>query len=145
MNKGSRVSLFLLRLALGVLFFYAGITKVLNPQWSAAGYLKASKTLPGLYAWLAAPQNIGWVNFLNEWGLTLLGLSLFFGILVRFSAPLAALMMALYFLPILNFPYVGEHYFLVDDHIVFILGLALLYFGRAGEYLGLDKFLRFRR
>ncbi len=134
-----------MRLALGVLFFYAGVTKILNPQWSAAGYLKASKTLPGLYAWLASSQNIGWVNFLNEWGLTLIGLSLFFGLLVRFSAPLGALMMALYFLPILNFPYVGEHYFLVDDHIIFILGLALLYFGRAGEYLGLDKFLRFRR
>ncbi len=140
-----RVSLLLMRLGLGVLFFYAGITKVLNPKWTAAGYLQGAQTFRGFYAWLASPANIGWVNFMNEWGLTLLGLSLFFGLLVRFSAPLGALIMALYYLPSLNFPYVGQHYFLVDEHVIFILCLALLYFTRAGEYFGLDKYVRFRR
>ncbi len=145
MNRGMRYSVLLLRIALGVLFFYAGIVKILNPQWTAAGYLKGAQTLSGFFAWLASPQNIGWINFLNEWGLTLLGLSLLTGLLVRYAASLGALLMILYYLPTLHFPYVGTLYYLVDEHIVFILCLAILYFARAGEYYGLDKIVRFRR
>ena len=62
------ISVFLLRVGLGSLFFYAGITKVMNPDWSAAGYLANAKTFPSLYQWLASAGNIGWVNFVNEWG-----------------------------------------------------------------------------
>lgn len=43
------ISLLLLRATLGWLFFYAGLTKVLNPAWSAAGYLNGAKTLPDFY------------------------------------------------------------------------------------------------
>ena len=145
MNRGLKISVLLLRLALGVLYFYAGLVKVLDPKWSAAGYLKSAQTWHGFYAWLAAPANIGWVNFINEWALTLLGLALLLGLGVRLAAPLGALLMLLFYVPILHFPYVGTNFYLVDEHVVFILCLSILYFTRAGEYFGLDKYIRFRR
>lgn len=141
MHKGQRLALFLLRVALGWLFLYAGITKILNPAWSAAGYLGNAKTFGGFYAWLASPANMGWVNFINEWGLTLLGVSLIIGIGVRLSSILGALMMLLYYFPILKFPMVGTHSYLVDEHIIY--ALVLLFFANvhAGRAFGIDHFL----
>lgn len=138
MNKKSKVFMVILRLALGVLFFYAGITKVLNPAWSAAGYLKGAKTFPELYNMLLQPNIIPAINFINEWGLTLLGVSLLLGIAVRLSSFLGAVMMLLYYFPILAFPLVGEHGFLVDEHIVYASALLLLGSLRAGRVWGLE-------
>lgn len=140
MNKRTRVVLFLTRISLGGIFFYAGITKVFNPEWSSAGYLSSAKTFPGFYNWLALSTNIGWVNFLNEWGLTLIGAALILGIFTRYAAYAGVLIMALYYFPILSFPYVGDHSFIVDDHVVYALTLLLLAFLGAGKYWGLDTF-----
>ena len=76
MSQSAKYSIFALRIALGWLFLYAGATKIFNPEWSAAGYLKIAKTLPALYQWLANSSNIGWGNFINRWGLALIGVSL---------------------------------------------------------------------
>lgn len=124
---------------MGWLMFYAGITKVLNPSWSAVGYLKGAKTFAGFYNWLLTPNVLPVVNFINEWGLTLLGVSLILGIFVRLSSVLGAVLMILYYLPILDFPYVGEHSYLVDEHIIY--ALVLLYFAvvRAGRVMGLEN------
>ena len=139
MTKSQKLFLFLARIALGWLFFYAGITKVLNPNWSAAGYLRGVKTFTGFYDWLLTPTILPTVNFINEWGLTLLGVSLILGIFVRLSSVLGAALMILYYLPILDFPYVGEHSYLVDEHIIY--ALTLLYFAavRAGRVMGLEN------
>ena len=132
------ISLFLLRISLGWLFFYAGITKVLDPEWSAVGYLKGAKTLSGFYQWLSSPELITITNFLNEWGLTLIGISLIIGLGVRLSALLGAFMMLLYYFPVLQFPYVGEHSFLIDDHIIYALALLVLMATNAGKIWGLE-------
>lgn len=139
MKGQERIYIFLLRISLGVLFFYAGITKVLNPNWSAAGYLKGAKTFSEFYNFLLDPNILPIINFVNEWGLTLLGLSLVLGIFVRLSSWLGALLMLLYYIPVLNFPYVGTNSFLVDQHIIFILVLLLLGSARAGRFLGLEN------
>ncbi len=123
---------------MGWLMFYAGITKVLNPQWSAAGYLTAAKTFPTLFQWFASPEILPVINLINEWGLTFLGVSLILGIFVRFSSLLGAALMLLYYFPVLEFPYVA-HSWLVDEHIIY--ALALLFFAavRAGRTWGLDS------
>ena len=79
----------------------------MNPNWSAAGYLNNAKTFPGLYQWFASAGNIGWINFVNEWGLTLVGAALIFGLLVRWASIGGIFLMILYYLPILQFPIVG--------------------------------------
>jgi thiosulfate dehydrogenase (quinone) large subunit len=138
MTNTQKLSLFLLRISLGGLFLYAGLTKVINPQWTSAGYLKGAKAFGGFYAWLASPGMIGLVDFMNEWGLTLLGISLLLGIGVRLSAVLGMALMLLYYIP-LGFPYPNTHAFIVDEHIVYIFGLAVLAAFRAGRVWGLEE------
>lgn len=137
--KEQRIFAFLLRVALGILFFYAGITKLMNPNWSAAGYLKGAKTFPEFYQFLTSPDVIPVINFINEWSLTLLGVSLLLGIFVRLSSWFGALLMLLYYLPILKFPFIGTHSFLVDEHIIYIFSLLLLGSLRSGRFWGLEK------
>ncbi|MDO8581623.1 MAG: DoxX family protein [bacterium] len=139
MSKSQKISLLLVRLALGWLFLYAGITKLINPEWSAAGFLNNAKTFTGLFQWFASPANIGWINFVNEWGLTLLGISLILGIGVRFSSVLGALLMVLYYLPRLQFPHPDANSFIVDQHIIFIFVLIFFATVRAGRVYGLES------
>ncbi len=142
MSREQKVLLLILRLALGWLFFYAGVTKIVNPEWTAKGYLEHASSLSFLYSWLATPAMLGFVNFINEWGLALLGVSLILGVLVRVSTILGAGLMLLYYLPILKFPYVGDHSYLIDEHIIYVLVLLYIYAVDAGKYFGLDKFFR---
>jgi thiosulfate dehydrogenase [quinone] large subunit len=124
---------------MGWLMFYAGITKVLNPEWSAAGYLKGAKTFAGFYQWLTSPGLLPIVNFVNEWGLTLLGISLILGIGVRLSSILGAVLMLLYYFPVFDFPYPNPHSFIVDDHIIYAVVLLLFASLRAGRTWGLEN------
>ena len=139
MTQTQKISLFLLRIGMGWLMFYAGITKVLNPAWSAQGYLKGAKTFPGFYQWLLQPDVLPIINFINEWGLTLLGVSLILGIGVRLSSIFGAVLMLLYYFPILDFPYPNPHSYVVDEHIVYALVLLLLAGLRAGRIWGLEN------
>lgn len=139
MKFSQKVVLTVLRVATGWFFLYAGITKVLDPTWSAEGYLSGAQTFSNLYGWLALPSNIGWVNFLNEWGLTLIGAALILGICVRWAAYAGVLLMLLYWFPVLNFPYVGDHSYVVDDHIIYTLVLFVLAYFNAGRYWGIDS------
>ena len=139
MSQFQKISLFLLRISIGWMFFYAGITKVINPEWSAQGYLKGAKTFVGFYQWLVTPGMLPVVNFVNEWGLTLLGVSLILGIGVRLSSILGAVLMLLYYFPILDFPYPNPNSFLVDQHIIFIFVLILFASLRAGRIWGLEN------
>jgi len=127
---------------LGVLFLYAGMKQVLNPNWSAAGYLNSAKTFPELYHWLASAVNIDWINFVNEWGLTLLGVALILGLFVRWASLGGIFLMGLYYFVILQFPYVGANSFLVDEHIIFISVFLVLITSNAGTLWGLDFLLQ---
>jgi thiosulfate dehydrogenase [quinone] large subunit len=133
------ISLLLLRLSLGTLFFYAGIAKVFDPSWSAAGYLSAAKTFPSFFRWFASPDTLPLTNVLNEWGLTLIGLSLLLGVFVRISSLTGALLMLLYYFPILDGLYPNPHSFIVDEHIIYFSALLLLAAFRAGRVFGLEK------
>ena len=140
-----KFTLILLRLSLGWMMFWAGITKILDPSWSAAGYLTTAKTFPGFFAWLTQPDILPVVNLVNEWGLTLLGISLILGLGVRLSSILGSILMLLYYLPIVQFPYPNPHSYIVDEHVIYIV--ILLYFAaiRAGRTWGLENFFpRFR-
>lgn len=141
MKTPKSIALFLLRISFGWLFLYAGISKALNPEWTAAGFLGGSQSLEWFYEWFASSSNIGWVNFLNIWGQIMIGLSLLSGTLVRISSFFGIIMMVLYYFPTLDFPYAGAHGYLVDDHVIYALALAVLIKFHAGKYLGVDQIL----
>ncbi len=140
MEKIQKISLLLLRVSLGWVFFYAGITKVLNPAWSAAGYLSSAKTFPNFFQWLTNPNILPFTNFINEWGLTLLGASLILGVGMKLSTILGAILMLLYYFPILEFPHIPEaHAYIVDEHIVYAITLIVLGKMRAGKIYSLES------
>lgn len=139
MNQYQKTTVVLLRICLGWLFFYSGITKVLNPDWSAAGYLQGAKTLAPIYQWLLQPDILPVVNFLNEWGQLVLGIALLLGVFVRLGGILGIALMLLYYLPVLEFPYIGKNAFIVDEHIVYAVALLLLAAFQAGRIWGLEN------
>jgi thiosulfate dehydrogenase (quinone) large subunit len=126
-----------MRLALGWFYIYAGVTKILDPNWDASFYLKGAKIGAGFYSMLLSPGVLPIVNFVNAWGLTLLGISLVLGLLVRYSAPLGMVLMALYYIP-LGIIHPDAHSFIVDDHIIYITALFVLFANNAGRYWGID-------
>lgn len=141
MSKPRLASVFILRVLMGWMYLYVGIGDVLDPKFSAAGYIKSAKSFVWLYEWFLNPQVLPIVEFMVKWGLLLLGLSLVLGLLVRLSSYLGMALMFLFYLPILNFPLVGQHAFLVDEHIIYMAGLLVLASFRAGHIWGLDRWL----
>ena len=96
---GQPKAFILIRLFAGFCMFGAGLEKATNQWWnhshtafSAAGYLMGLKSADGggaFSGWLvslAAPGNIGAVNFLVVAGELGIGLALIIGIVVRFAA-----------------------------------------------------------
>lgn len=139
MTRYQTIALAALRLMLGWVMFYAGVVKIINPAWSAAGYLQNAKIFSGFFQWLASPSLLPAVNWLNEWGLTLLGVSIILGVFVRLSSLLGAGLILLYYFPVLEFPYIKPHSFIIDDHIIYAVAFLLLAAFRAGRYWGLEN------
>src|SRR3990167_6726855 len=124
MVSTAKVPIFLLRLGIGWVFLYAGWSKVVTyftpeKDFTAAGFLKGLEgPFANFFSGLAG--NI-LVDYLNAYGLLLIGIALILGVLVRWSAFWGIVLMALYYLA--GFP--PEHAFVVDDHIVYILVLIV--------------------
>ena len=138
LDRSEKKFLAALRIALGWVFLYAGLSHLTTAGWSAKGYLMGAKTFPAFYHWLASDAILPVVNFLNVWGLTLIGLSLVVGLCVRLSSLFGALLMVLYYFPALQFPKIGTTAYLVDEHIVYALALLVFASARAGRTWGLD-------
>ena len=140
MSTTSRNLLFLLRLCLAWVFLYAASHQVLVPGWSATGFLNSTKTFHPLFALFTGPVMAPIVSFLVEYGHLLIGLSLLVGLAVRVSAGFGILLMLLYWMAHMDFPYISNaNNFIIDEHIIYALVLGLLIVTRAGHFLGLDS------
>ncbi|HXK60657.1 MAG TPA: DoxX family protein [Acidobacteriota bacterium] len=141
------IGLVVMRVLIGWHFLYEGVAKLLDPNWSAAGYLNAAKgPMADTFKWMAStPDILEWVNFLNIWGLTLVGLFLILGLLTRYVAIAGAFMVLLYYLA--NPPFIGYFssvptegsYLLVNKNLVEIAALFVIAVTHSGRYAGLDR------
>ena len=132
-----KISVFLLRLAMGILFIYSAITKFMDPQWTAATYITDAHTFHSMYQWMIAPERIGIINLLSKWGELLIGISLITGMTVRIASVSGIIMMLLYYFPVLQFPYAGQHGYIVDEHIIYALMFFFFLQVNASDYFGL--------
>ncbi len=142
-------SLVILRLAIGWHFLYEGITKVLNPDWSSLGYLMDSGGLfQGLFqsiAGNAALLNV--MDFLNVWGLILVGAGLIVGLFTRVAAIGGIALLALYYLshpPLIGVEYAipsEGNYLWVNKNLIELLALWVLILFPTWREIGLDRFL----
>ena len=136
-----------LRILIGWHFLYEGISKLLSPEWSAKFYLLGSKWIfAGLFNWMASsPTVLNVVDFLNVWGLILIGLSLLIGLFVRWSSLAGATLLLFYFLaypPIFGYTLgvVAEgNYQWVDKNLIELFILIVFVFLPAEFFFGADR------
>ena len=89
----------IIRVAIGWHFLYEGCIKLFAGNWSAGPFLNNSQSfLSGFYHWLAASSGrLAVIDFLNVWGLVLIGLALFLGVFIRWASLAGVLLLALYY------------------------------------------------
>jgi thiosulfate dehydrogenase [quinone] large subunit len=157
-DRAHQVGVAVLRIAVGVIFLWAGLEKVLGagPEgWSAAGFLQfgtggslgwpfvsgevAEGTVfnPTQGIWVDLAGNdaaLSIINFLVPWGQIGIGVGLILGLLTRFSATMGTLMMLFFFLAAWDFAF-G----IVNQHLTYALVTAFLGYIGAGNYMGLDR------
>ena len=77
-SKYQLMSLVILRLAIGWHFLYEGLVKLSNPHWTSFSYLMDSKGIfKNFFESLADNEGVlSVVDFLNIWGLILIGIAL---------------------------------------------------------------------
>lgn len=147
----TKLSVTVLRMAIGWHFLYEGISKLIVKDWTAYSYL-ANSTGPfsGFYHWIAQTQGVlNVVDILNEYGLLLIGLALFTGILTRVAAGAGALLLALYYFA---YPPFGDslfsmsegHLFIVDKNFIECAALLFILFFREKGY-GIDTLILYFR
>ncbi len=141
-TTAERTLIFLLRMAMAWTFLYAASHQVFEPGWSATGFLAHTKTFHGLFVLFTGPVMGPIVSFLVEYGHLLIGLSLLVGLATRASSIAAILLMILYWMAHMDFPFISNtNNFLVDEHIVYALVLGLLIVKHAGHVWGLDGWM----
>jgi thiosulfate dehydrogenase (quinone) large subunit len=115
-----------LRMLIGWHFLYEGIAKITNPYWTAAGYLAEAKGF--LKQWAvnvaASPTAVTVVDYLNEYGLVLIGLGLLVGICTRFSMLTGIVLLALYYIVAPPFP--GYSYAMPSEGSYIVVNKVLI-------------------
>jgi thiosulfate dehydrogenase (quinone) large subunit len=146
-SRGQLTTLVILRMLIGWHLLYEGIVKLWNPNWSASGYLLDSKGLfSGLFFAMAGnPSVMKVVDFLNVWGLILVGLSLILGIFTRPAIIGGIVLLSLYYLshpPLIGVKYAlpsEGSYLLVNKNLIEIFALAVLLVFPTSRIIGIDR------
>ena len=143
------VSLSLLRILVGWHLLYEGMAKLANSNWTSAAYLLDSKWLfSGIAEWIVTnPGLLSFVDTLNMWGLTLIGLSLMFGLMSRWGSVAGACLLVVYYLfhpPLVGLEYSKPpegSYLIVDKNLVEACALFVLAMFPTSHITGLDRFI----
>lgn len=126
-------TVFLLRLALGLLFLFAAWSKLGAESWTAAAYL--TNASGPFTVWFQSLAGNVIVDFLNMYGQLLIGLALVFGFLVRPASFFGAILMLLYYFA--QFDQNTAHG-LIEEHLIYLFIFLLLLSGGFGHVWGLD-------
>ena len=138
-----------LRILIGWHFLYEGLAKLTNPYWSSAGYLsQAQWWFDGTFLNIgASPSALAVVDFLNIWGLILIGLGLTLGCLARHAAIAGVVLLALYYIaapPFVNFAYSMPSegsYLVVNKVLIELVALLAIVAFTTSKVFGLDRFI----
>jgi len=159
-KKELQITLGILRLALGFIFIWAFFDKLLglgfstcfDPQTKTINFLCDQAWIKGgspTFGFLKFGTKGPFANFfqslagniLVDWlfmlGLLGVGLGLMLGIFMKLSTFFGGLMLALMYIAGFLPP---EHNPLINEHIIYIIVMILLFITESGKYLGLAKF-----
>lgn len=126
-----KILITIIRIAIGWHLLYEGCVKLLAGNWSAESYLNGTQSfLSGFFHWLAAsPERLVIIDFMNIWGLILIGLALFLGVCNRLAAIAGTFLLMLYYLA---YPPVGISMLIGEGNVyiinqLFIEAMVLLF------------------
>ncbi len=139
----------ILRVAIGWHFLFEGLAKLANPNWSSSLYLMESKWLfSGFFHWLIANNTtLQITDFLNIWGLILIGVFLFTGLFTRYASIAGAFLLMLYY--VANPPFVSStipsqsHFYLLNYNLIEAVVLIVLASFREDAFWGLQRLISF--
>uniref|UniRef100_UPI003217E7B8 DoxX family protein n=1 Tax=uncultured Draconibacterium sp. TaxID=1573823 RepID=UPI003217E7B8 len=143
-----------LRFLIGWHLLYEGLSKLLNPNWSSAGFLSESKwVLQGMAEWITGNSHVLAVaDLLNTWGLIVIGIGLIVGLYARTAAFVGAGLLLVYYLN--NPPLIGleysipneGNYLVVSKTLIEAVTLFLLAVFPTSQFVGLDTLrINFRK
>ena len=148
-NKCQLYGLVTLRVLIGWHFLYEGVSKLINPYWSSAAYLLDSKgPFSGLAETIVSnPTLLSISDYVNMWGLTLVGASLLLGLFSCYTALIGMGLVILYYLfapPLLGLEYSrpGEgSYIIVNKNLIEACALWVIHSFPTSHVIGLDRLL----
>ncbi len=125
LSKFQQWALMVLRIIIGWHLLNEGLVK-LTGEWSAESFLMGSQgLLSRLFQWMASqPAVLEIVNFLNVWGLILIGLGLILGLFARIAVYSGILLLFLYY--IAYPPLHGGNDLLVNKGLIELASLIIL-------------------
>jgi thiosulfate dehydrogenase [quinone] large subunit len=138
-----------LRVLIGWHFLFEGLMKLFTPGWTAKSYLEGSVgPLSGIFHAITSNAAVlSVVDSLNEWGLILIGLGLFLGLLEKPAKIAGIALLLMYYLaypPIaglsVNAPVEGS-YWIVNKTFIEMAGLIVLLMFPSGHITGIDSFI----
>jgi thiosulfate dehydrogenase [quinone] large subunit len=142
-----------LRMLIGWHFLYEGIAKAINPYWTSAEFLADSRWLfSGIFQSISAsPGMLGFVDFLNTWGLIAIGLGLLLGCLTRAAVIAGIVLLCLYY--VANPPFPGYtysmpregNYIIVNKTLIELAALFVTLAFPTGQIVGLDRLIFWKK
>ena len=139
-----------LRIMIGWHFLYEGISKLVLGGWSSAPYLDGSRWIfAPVFHWMTQNQGvIAIVDFMNLWGMILVGIGLMVGFLTRWASICGSVMLFLYFVaypPIPGYmtgvPVEGS-YLWVNKTLIEFFVLTVLAIYPVCELFGIDRLVK---
>lgn len=142
-------TLVFLRFLIGWHLLYEGFSKLLNPSWTSAGFLKESQwILSGFSEWIVSNSGVlNIVDFLNTWGLIAIGIGLILGLFARTAAIAGSLLLLIYYLsnpPLIGLEYsipTEGNYLVVSKTLIEAVALFALAIFPTSSLFGLDMFI----
>ncbi|MFC2090744.1 DoxX family protein [Bacteroidota bacterium] len=153
-RNAGMIVLTVLRVGIGWHFLYEGFSKLIDPGWTAAGYLQsATGPLAGMFQAMGSNETLlQFIDVLNVWGLIFIGIGLFLGAFTKVAQIAAISLLAIFYLshpPVFSDPgfFREGSYFFVSKDLLEIIALVTLMFFPTGRFLGFDGLyaLRFRK
>jgi thiosulfate dehydrogenase [quinone] large subunit len=137
-----------LRLLIGWHFLYEGVVKLLNPNWSSAGYLAGAQGfLKGLFAGIGtSPTMVGIADFVIIWSMIIIGITLIFGFLVRPAAIVGMVLLGMFYLAYPPFPGIESSapvegsYIIVNKNLIELFALMTVMAFPTWRSYGIEKF-----
>ncbi len=140
----------IIRIAIGWHFLYEGISKLAGDGWSSAPFLAGSKWIfaPLFNSMAESAAIVSVVDFLNIWGMILVGLGLIFGILTKWASLGGAIMLFFYFIaypPVPGYTFgvpVEGSYLWVNKTLIEFFMLAGFIFISPEYHFGIDRLIK---